>query len=77
MPEVSPHWERGYRCHGYWIGNERIGFVALTPRGPWPTEYHWGMDCQPNSPSVKAKSLHDGKRSVEKTYAEQMAKIQR
>ena len=30
---MLPHWERGWRCHGYWIGSKRVGFVALSPPG--------------------------------------------
>lgn len=36
---MLPHWEHGYRCHGYWFdvfdglltSNRRIGWVGLEP----------------------------------------------
>lgn len=26
-----PVWERGYRCHGFWIGTKRLGVVGYGP----------------------------------------------
>ena len=35
----EPHWERGFRCHGYWIGGNRVGCVSLPPRLPELNSY--------------------------------------
>jgi hypothetical protein len=41
-----PVWERGHRIHGYWLddgshGRQRVGHVALSPRGLGPVVYSW------------------------------------
>ena len=42
---TEPHWERGFRCHGYWIGLVRWGMVGLPPRAgvdaPGEGRYGW------------------------------------
>lgn len=43
----SAVWERGYRCHGLWIGNKRIARVSLGPRKFWRSgrdPYLWETD---------------------------------
>ena len=66
---MDPHWERGYRVHGYWIGNVRIGWVGLPPgRGTWKQlGYGWGLD----KPVVEGRepSLQKAKQAVEKALA--------
>lgn len=34
-------WERGYRCHVYWLGKRRLGVVRLGPYGEWDGAYRW------------------------------------
>lgn len=42
----EPHWERGRRVHGYWIGMNRIGWVGL-PQGKIGNQgYGWAF-CSP------------------------------
>ena len=39
-----PQWERGYRVHGFWLDNQRMGHVGLSPRGHFPVFYSWALD---------------------------------
>ena len=39
----EPHWEHGWRSHGFWIGNHRVGYVGLTPPG-FTVAYSWSLD---------------------------------
>lgn len=41
----AARWERGDRCHGLWIGLQRIGHVGLSPRGIRPLGYTWSADA--------------------------------
>ena len=62
--ENVPHWERGYRTHGYWLNNRRIGYVGLSPRLPGQAlTYTW--QCDLNYTSGKTTSLHQAKQRVE------------
>lgn len=40
---AEPHWEHGWRCHGYWRGGMRVGSIGLTPPG-WPVVYTAHVD---------------------------------
>jgi hypothetical protein len=44
-----PHWEHGYRCHGYWLNGERIGFIGIeSGRGAAKKHgYNWECDIGP------------------------------
>jgi hypothetical protein len=47
LPLEAPptlHWEHGYRCHGYWLGPQRVGQVSLSPPGCSPVVYYWSLD---------------------------------
>jgi hypothetical protein len=57
----KPFWERGFLSHGYWRGKERLGVVALGPRGEWDGVYRW----QAGSNAGKAKTLREAKQAVE------------
>lgn len=74
-----PHWEHGYRCHGYWLGTTRWGFVGIGPPGFPPNDppYGWSFDewglikqDEHYSPDHKghAKTLRAAKRKVEAAY---------
>ena len=54
-------WEHGYRCHGLWVGLERVGFIGLSPRISDKTVYSY--DCCGISGCVE--SLRIAKRKVE------------
>jgi hypothetical protein len=58
--KAKPFWERGYETHGYWRGNEKIGWVALEEKGG---SYRW----QAGSRVGQAKNLVEAKRAVEQT----------
>jgi len=58
--KIKPFWERGYDTHGYWRGNEKIGWVALEDKGGL---YRW----QAGSRAGLAKTLIEAKRAVEQT----------
>lgn len=64
----SAHWERGYRCHGYWLDGAsiRVGCVGLSPFIPGrKTEYYATIDGVPGLQEVAVKDLRAGKRFVE------------
>jgi hypothetical protein len=68
----SPHWERGYRSHGYWRGDiVRLGRVTLPPRGTAPFDYSWEVDG--TELQGKAKTLETAKHIVERWVAGQYA----
>lgn len=62
-----PVWERGYRCHGYWLGNTRVGHVGLTPRG-FPVVYSWSLDNPTAAASGECATLRATKRRVEAAF---------
>lgn len=66
---IDPHWEHGYRCHGFWLGTERIGFIGLPHTPANRDEYRWSFDL-PRFDSVKGrtKTLREAKKNVEKAY---------
>lgn len=64
-----PHWERGYRVHGYWLGMVRVGWVSLPPGRVAEYGYGWGV----NHPSGRfaegrAPTLKEAKKLVETAY---------
>jgi hypothetical protein len=61
-----PKWEHGLRSHGYWLGNQRVGFVGLTPPG-FPVVYSWSLDRVPEEQG-ECKSLRAAKRRVEAAF---------
>ena len=66
----EPHWERGYRCHGYWNRKERVGHVGLSPRIPdEKTVYSWAVEegGVPISEGTEL-TLRAAKRAVERRY---------
>jgi hypothetical protein len=73
---TAPVWEHGFRCHGYWLGVKRVGWVGLSPRvGPDRGSvkfngYGWGV-VAPTGEYVegKTKTLKAAKRRVEREYA--------
>lgn len=80
--ETEPHWERGYRVHGYWLGLVRVGHVSrlfktqatdahryaweVAPPGSGNGSYH-DKDAYARG---KCKTLKQAKRLVEKHYRE-------
>ncbi len=70
-----PKWERGYRVHGFWLGNQRMGHVGLPPRG-FLVVYRWALDDASAVPieasdppsSGEAKSLRSAKRAVNRAF---------
>lgn len=59
-----PHWEHGYRTHGYWASaSERLGAVGLGPRGRWDGVYRWSVDR--TGEAGEATTLRQAKREVE------------
>lgn len=66
----EPHWERGYRCHGYWNAGKRLGAVSLPPHG-WPLQYFWSLDRQIDGEIVDGygRNLKTAKRCLELAHA--------
>lgn len=75
----APHWERGLRCHGYWIGDfSRIGFIGLPPRFVTAKVdgYSWSMDFPLiGSATGKAKTLRSAKRALERAFTAKRAEM--
>lgn len=68
---ASHSWGRGIRCHGYWQGQNRVGFIALSPRSQKPTIYHWSVDVpKENAYSGQCSTLREAKEQVEEKYKE-------
>jgi len=64
----QPHWEHGWRCHGYWLGRERVGRVSLTPRCGYPTKYIASLDPPGKQGTRVYDNLRAAKRCVEDEY---------
>ncbi len=72
----EPHWEHGLRCHGYWIGLDRIGFVGLPPRFA-PAKVHgygWVFGSGQNPKQGRTKTLRQAKKIIEKLHKESIGK---
>lgn len=74
----TPHWERGMRGHGYWIGTRRLGYVSLPPRGykvlGGPLLYSWGVDgIRGEGWEGTARRLDTAKQAVERAVARLLA----
>lgn len=73
MPDltVEPHWERGSRCHGYWVGMHRVGFIGFGhARGDASRYgYEWSYD-QPIIEAARGSevTLSAAKRRVEAAH---------
>lgn len=62
-----PVWERGSRCHGYWLDKpvQRMGHVGLTPPGH-PVMYSWALDATDDR--GECTTLRAAKRRVEAMF---------
>jgi hypothetical protein len=75
-----PRWEHGYRCHGYWVGDLRVGAVGLGPSRCPKEPLPYGWECTPSgrSASVAASgrelTLRAAKRQVERAYTKESQK---
>lgn len=73
MSDVTdPTWEHGYRCHGFWIGVKRVGWVSLSPyldgRGSVKNSgYSWGVVHPKTGGYIegRCRTLRTAKRRVE------------
>lgn len=73
---MTPTWEHGFRCHGYWVGVKRVGWVGLPPRIPQLDSYAktcgygWGVVVPKTGGYVegKCRTLRTAKRRVEAEY---------
>jgi hypothetical protein len=76
----QPHWEHGYRCHGYWLGVKRIGYVSIGPgRGAARKYgYRYSFDL-PTSEFLlgQSKSLIVAKKAVELAWKRYVRSIRR
>jgi len=68
-----PTWQRGHRVHGYWLDDQRVGHVALSPRGLPPVVYAWAIDTAQGRPEIcdacgEARTLRAAKRRVEAAF---------
>jgi hypothetical protein len=78
-PPYSPHWERGDRCHRYWIGPAtRAGFVGLPYRTAKVHGYVWTLDFPvQGTASGHTTTLRAAKRAVERALAATRAEMRR
>ncbi len=78
---MSPHWEHGYRVHGYWIGIVQWGRVGIQSHRhgklPKTGAYGWLFSpegIQPMHPTKEQEgrcdTLRQAKRAVEQAYRE-------
>jgi hypothetical protein len=58
---TKPTWERGYRSHGFWRGNLKLGSVRFAEPGEPRGRYVWCAQTQ----TGYAATLRDAKRAVE------------
>lgn len=82
MPNDSPYWMRGWRCHGYYldaVAVVQIGRVSRPP-GRRATEYRW--EVWKNPPSVAGvfasgtePTLKRAKARVEKVHKERQNEL--
>ena len=54
-----PYWERAYENHGYWRGNDKIGWASRGPGGDGG--YRW----QTGPPTASGNTLDEAKPKVE------------
>jgi hypothetical protein len=74
---MKPQWEHGYRCHGYWLGVKRVGYVGLCPYTGGPENvkdngYGWGVSVHGtghDDAKGRTRTLRAAKRAVEREYA--------
>lgn len=67
--QEQPHWERGYRCHGFWIGIKRIGHISLSPEHYKPLICSWSFSLpHDDAVSGQAPNVRKAKQLVERAY---------
>ncbi|MCU0898709.1 MAG: hypothetical protein MUC55_14595 [Burkholderiales bacterium] len=59
--KARPIWERGFKSHGYWLGKDKLGSVALESDGPPEAKYRWHAGTHVGA----AATLSEAKRAVE------------
>ncbi len=63
---VGPHWERGYRCHGYWLDLVRLGVVSIGP-GRGAARRHGYRWCFGSKEGL-ARTLRAARRAIERVW---------
>lgn len=63
--DTALHWERGYRSHGYWENNTRVGRVSIGPRCCWDGLYRWQVGEIHNGTAI---TMTKAKKIVEQIY---------
>lgn len=72
--ETTPHWEHGFRCHGFWVGTTQVGRVSIGPRRLWTPKDGYGcllwllFDRTGGVKEWKEATLAAAKRAVERAY---------
>lgn len=66
MSDDYPQWEHSPRRHGLWWGNQRIGYVGLTPPGFKPVVYSAYSDV--THETTEWPTLAKAKRFVEQAW---------
>lgn len=61
--EVPMIWERGYRCHTLWQGDQCVGRIELGSSGTWDEIYR----CRAGTSTGEARTLSAAKRWVAET----------
>jgi hypothetical protein len=73
---MEPHWERGHRCHGYWIDNFRVAVVGYPPPPGKAKDigYTWFVQVPGlGEEEGWAATLNAAKRAVEKKFAHKVS----
>jgi hypothetical protein len=70
----EPHWERGYRCHGYWLDGERMGWVGMSPRNRCGSSLYYWPYVGDYTALGSYKTLKAAKRAVERAVSVRSAR---
>jgi hypothetical protein len=70
----TPHWEHGYRCHGLWLDNARLGRVSIGPRGFFTGVYRWEASTKAGTIEGESRSLRAAKRHVERAVSAEVGR---
>jgi len=57
----TPKWERGWKCHGYWIGTKQVARVSrFRKSGRRTSSYSWKVWKDPSAAAAFASGECDG-----------------
>ncbi len=69
MNATDPHWEHGYRTHGFWLDEFRIGRVSIG-HGKVPAAGGYRWEFTPTRKEGVADTLRQAKKAVAECHAD-------